>query len=100
MRANAGVRQTNDNVKSSKREVWSESKLGARYTRSVSATFSQVIASQLAGYDPSKVGSNQRGVKLLLATGLQPEVMAHLFVKTVFSTMPLVHRKRMKRVTL
>lgn len=100
MLADANNRRAKDNTKSTARSVWSESKLGTKYTRSATADFAVIIKAKLDAYVPGQPRLAMRALKLLADTKLKPEVIAHLFVKTIFQTMPMVHRKRLKRVTL
>lgn len=93
-------RRDNDNRKTVSRNAWSESKLGRQYTQQASLKFAKTVADKMASYDPNKSGSNVRAIKYLVESGLKPEVIAYLFTKALYNAMPLVHRKRAKRVTL
>ncbi|CAB4124448.1 T3/T7-like RNA polymerase [uncultured Caudovirales phage] len=98
---NESVRRRDlDNSKTSQREAWSESKIGSQYTRSSSSSFARVVHEKLEGIDPSKGRANNRALMLLKQSGLEPEVISHLFTKTLYNLLPTTHRKRLKRVSL
>ena len=92
-------RRDSEQFKTSKREAWSESKVGSQYTRSATSTFARVVSMKLKDFDPGKGRANNRALMLLSQSGLEGEVIAHLFTKTLFNLLPTVHRKRLKRVT-
>jgi DNA-directed RNA polymerase, mitochondrial len=100
MLTDAYQRRDRDNTKTMKRMVWSESKLGIRYTRDLSAAFAKVVKDKLDTFDPNKPRQFNRGLMLLAESKLPAEVIAHLFVKQLLNVIPLVKRKRLKRITL
>jgi DNA-directed RNA polymerase len=91
-------RRNSDNFKATKRNAWSESKLGRSYTSAATGRFVSTVRHQMT--KANTVGRSVRARDLLIGSGLEPEVVAHLFCKTLYNVMPLVHRKRLKRVTL
>ena len=100
MFADAKRRRDADNRKTVSRGAWSDSKLGRVYTQSAATRFTKVLKDTFVSFDPNKSGSNVRAINYLIKSGLEPEVIAHLFTKALYNMMPLVHRKRAKRVTL
>lgn len=99
MFTDAKRRLADDNRKSASRQAWSESKLGRQFTRSASMSFQESVKAQLAKVG-SGAGRGTRSFELLRKTGIEPEVIAHLFTKAVYNALPLAHRKRIKRVSL
>lgn len=88
-----------DNEKSNNRQAWSESKLGISFTQSASRQFASAVATFLN--QPASEGRRlNRAAEKLRETGLESEVIAHLFTKALFNMLPLTHRKRVKRVSL
>ncbi|HEY0329782.1 MAG TPA: DNA-directed RNA polymerase [Rhodopseudomonas sp.] len=100
MALDAKVRQTRDNQKKGKLGVWSETKTGVLYQRSLDAAFAKIVGDKLNGADPHKPGPKAKGVSLLLKTGLEPEVIAHLFVKAFLNCIPRQRGKRIKRSSI
>lgn len=104
----AKLRLTHDNNKSSKRQAWSESKLGSEYTMQASIKFAKFVNDQYTSFISSTnqdekgklTGSNIRGLSLMVKSGIPAEIVSYLFTKALYNLMPLVHRKRLKRVTL
>lgn len=96
----AKLRQQRDNSKAVKRQAWSESKIGRTYTSQATSKFVYTVNDKLASFDPHKSGSNARAIKLMAESGLEPEVIAHLFSKTLYNLIPLTHRKRLRKTTL
>jgi len=96
----AKLRQQRDNSKAVKRQAWSESKIGRTYTSQATSKFTYTVSDKLKGYDPNRSGSNARAITLMVQSGLEPEVLSHLFSKTLYNLIPLTHRKRLRRVTL
>lgn len=92
-------RQQSDNDKANARKAWSESKLGIAFTSSASSAFSAAVREFLN--QPSTEGRRMnRAAEKLRETGLEPEVIAHLFTKSLYNMLPLTHRRRVKRVSL
>lgn len=100
MYTEAKNRLNRDNTKSAQRGAWSESKLGIRYTRSATSVFSKAVSAFMN--QPAQVGRRMnRAAEKLRQTGLEPEVIAHLFTKAMFNLLPLSKGKvRIKRVSL
>jgi DNA-directed RNA polymerase len=100
MYRDAYIRRDRDNQKHNKRQAWSESKIGRTYTTQATSKFVHTVEQMLANYDPNRSGSNLRAIRLMVESGLEPEVLAYLFSKTLYNLMPLTHRRRLKTVTL
>ena len=100
MFAHAHTRRDQDNYKTAKREAWSESKIGRAYANQASSKFTHLVASKLEAYNPSLGRINNRAITLLVESKLEAEVMAHLYTKTLYNLVPLVHRKRLRKTTL
>lgn len=95
----AGNRVTRDNYKSNKRQAWSESKLGISFHRQAAKRFSESVHAEL-GNITTGGGRGKRAFEKLRQTGLEPDVIAHLFTKALYNMIPLTHRRRVKRVSL
>ena len=100
MFAHAHTRRDQDNLKTSDREAWSESKIGRAYANQASTKFAHTVASKLEAYDPTLGRINNRAISLLVESRLECEVMSHLFTKTLYNLAPLTHRKRLRKTTL
>jgi len=95
----AGSRVTRDNYQSNKRQAWSESKLGISFHRQAAKRFSEAVHSEL-GKVGGGGGRGKRAFEKLRLTGLEPDVISHLFTKALYNMIPLTHRRRVKRVSL
>lgn len=93
-------RLKNDNHKTNKRQAWSESKLGISFHRQASAAFARAIANEMEKVSDGTPGRKIRAFEKLAATGIEPDVIAHLFTKALYNLIPLTHRRRVKRVSL
>jgi len=96
----ARARLKNDNQKTIKRTAWSESKLGRMYTVQATQKFVNFLQTKFNNYSTEFASSNVRGLKLMVESGLDAPTICYLFTKALFNQMPLVHRRRLKRVTL
>lgn len=92
-------RQQSDNDKANKRAAWSESKLGIPFTSSASSAFASAVR-EFVNQPATEGRRMNRAAEKLRATGLEPEVIAHLFTKSLYNLLPLTHRRRLKRVSL
>jgi DNA-directed RNA polymerase len=99
MADDAKLRVDNDNRKSAKRNAWSESKLGVRFTRSATSAFVEAVR-EFINLPSGQGRSHNRAAIALKKTGMEPEVIAYLFTKSLFNALPLAHRRRIKRVSL
>ena len=100
MATEAKQRQQADNAKTSKRGVWTESKTGAIYHKSLTKAFTDVVRTKMEEYEPGKAGSNIRAIKMLATSGLEPEVISHLFVKALLKSTPVKGSDRLLRSSL
>jgi len=96
----ARARLKTDNQKTIKRTAWSESKLGRMYTVQATQKFVNFLQRKFDNYSTEFASSNVRGLKLMVESGLDAPTICYLFTKALFNQMPLVHRRRLKRVTL
>jgi len=96
----AKLRQQRDNSKAVKRQAWSESKIGRTYTSQATSKFVYTVSDKLRSYSPEFGKSHARAIKLMAESGLEAEVIAHLFSKTLYNLIPLTHRKRLRKTTL
>ncbi|WP_316173003.1 DNA-directed RNA polymerase [Bradyrhizobium sp. SZCCHNRI2049] len=100
MLLDAQAAQKADNVKKDKLGVWSETKTGMIYQKSLDKRFAEIVKTKLAEYDPGKGRSNARGLSMLAQSGLEPELISHLFVKAFLNVIPRQKGKRIKRSSL
>jgi DNA-directed RNA polymerase len=100
MATEAKARQDADNAKTSARGVWSESKTGTRYQKSLTQAFTDVVREKIESFEPGKAGSNIRAIKMLAKTEIEPELIAHLFVKALLNSLPLKKGRRLLRSSL
>jgi DNA-directed RNA polymerase len=100
MLAEAKQRQEADTRKTIKREEWTESKTGKIYHHTLTHGFVRVVVDKLTSYEPGKPGSHTRALRALVETGLEPEVIAHLTLKSLLNTVMTRKGNRAKRVTV
>lgn len=99
MFADAKRRLAEDNRKSSARNAWSESKIGRQFTTTAANAFAKAVDGFIN--QPREEGRrHNRAAELLRQTGIDPATIAYLFTKAVYNSLPLAHRKRIKRVSL
>lgn len=99
MFADAKRRLAEDNRKSSARNAWSESKIGRQFTTTAANSFAKAVDGFIN--QPREEGRrHNRAAELLRQTGIDPATIAYLFTKAVYNSLPLAHRKRIKRVSL
>lgn len=96
----AKARQDKDNAQKEKKGIWSESRVGLIYQKSIEKQFAQIVVEKMTTSEPGKAGPKAKGLRLLLKSGLEPEVIAHLFVKALLNANPRHKGKRIKRSTL
>ena len=88
-----------DNSNAASRLEWASSKLGHQFTRSAACTFAASVHA-LMNQPPAKGRRMNRSAELLRQSGLDSDTIAYLFTKAIYNSLPLAHRKRVKRVSL
>ena len=95
----AVTRRDTDFQKANKRQAWSDTRLGISYTKAAAAKFSASVHAFMN--QPATEGRRMnRAAEQLRRTGIEPDVIAFLFTKSLFNLIALTHRRRLKRVSL
>ena len=85
--------------KANKRQAWSDTRLGISYTKAAAVKFASAVHAFIN--QPGSEGRRMnRAAEQLRRTGIEPDVIAFLFTKSLFNLIALTHRKRLKRVSL
>lgn len=95
----AVTRRDIDFHKANKRQAWADTRLGISYTKAAASKFASAVHAFMN--QPSEKGRRMnRAAEQLRLTGIEADVVAFLFTKSLFNLIALTHRKRLKRVSL
>lgn len=95
----AVTRRDTDFSKANKRQAWADTRLGISYTKAAASKFASAVHAFMS-QSAEKGRSRNRAAVQLKQTGIEADVIAFLFTKSLFNLIALTHRKRLKRVSL
>jgi DNA-directed RNA polymerase len=94
----AHQRQQDDNLKTSKRGAWAESKTGTIYQHSLTKGFTEAVRERLA--QVGQPGPRVKAYSMLAKSHIEPEVIAHLTIRAILNCVPIRGNRPMLRVSL
>lgn len=100
MADDAEKRMRQDSIKAQKREAWGESRLGKAFVTGYARPFVDAVTAFLSQASGDKAGRNNRAAEMLRKSGLEPGMIAYLFVKGLFNMLPKMEERALKKSPL
>ena len=96
MADDAEKRLRQDSMKAQRREAWGESRLGKAFVTGYARPFVDAVTA-FVSRPPEKGRRDNRSAEMLRKTGIEPAVIAYLFVKGLFNMLPKMEERALKK---